>query len=149
MSPELNLRSEKRGILSCEDFGLNPRQLDVVRIEPKVIKEKMVDIVGIITAFEGDPLAGGDIASRIGGFSDIKKLKEQNQSDAELMEMILGSKNREHNNYQDFQRFLDRGGSIGLQHDPLLYGAYNLNPFPCFCRDCTDACRRAGRSCGY
>ncbi len=129
VSPELNLRSAKRGILSCEDFGLSPRQLDVVRIEPRVIKEKMVDIVGIVTTFEGDPLAGGDIASRIGGFSDIKKLKEQNQSDAELMEMILGSKNREHNNYQDFQKFLDHGGSIGLQHDPLLYGAYNLNPF--------------------
>ena len=34
-----------------------------------------------------------------------------------------------HNNYQDFQRFLDNGGKIGLQHDPLLYGAYLLNPF--------------------
>lgn len=33
-----------------------------------------------------------------------------------------------HNNYQDFQTFLERGGRIGLQHDPLLYGAYNLNP---------------------
>ena len=34
-----------------------------------------------------------------------------------------------HNNYQDFQAFLDNGGKIGLQHDPLLYGAYMLNPF--------------------
>ena len=34
-----------------------------------------------------------------------------------------------HNNYQDFQAFLDHGGHIGLQHDPLLYGAYALNPF--------------------
>ena len=34
-----------------------------------------------------------------------------------------------HNNYQDFQAFLDTGGKIGLQHDPLLYGAYLLNPF--------------------
>ena len=25
--------------------------------------------------------------------------------------------------------FLDNRGRIGLQHDPLLYGAYNLNPF--------------------
>jgi len=33
------------------------------------------------------------------------------------------------NNYQDFQSFLDHGGHIGLQHDPLLYGAYALNPF--------------------
>ena len=43
--------------------------------------------------------------------------------------MLLGSKNTLHNNYQDFQAFLDTGGKIGLQHDPLLYGAYLLNPF--------------------
>ena len=43
--------------------------------------------------------------------------------------MLLGSKNDLHNNYQDFQAFLDAGGKIGLQHDPLLYGAYLLNPF--------------------
>jgi uncharacterized membrane protein YqiK len=34
-----------------------------------------------------------------------------------------------HDNYQDYQRFLDSGGCIGLQHDPLLYGSYLLNPF--------------------
>lgn len=33
------------------------------------------------------------------------------------------------NAYQDFQKFLGLGVRIGLQHDPLLYGAYNLNPF--------------------
>ena len=49
--------------------------------------------------------------------------------DAELIEMLLGSKNDLHNNYQDFQKFLEAGGKIGLQHDPLLYGAYLLNPF--------------------
>jgi uncharacterized membrane protein YqiK len=42
---------------------------------------------------------------------------------------LLGSKNDLHNNYQDFQQFLVSGGRIGLQHDPLLYGAYLLNPF--------------------
>ena len=41
----------------------------------------------------------------------------------------MGSKNDLHNNYQDFQKFLEAGGHIGLQHDPLLYGAYLLNPF--------------------
>ena len=50
-------------------------------------------------------------------------------TDFELMALILGSKNDQHNNYQDFQKFLQAGGKIGLQHDPLLYGAYNLNPF--------------------
>ena len=45
------------------------------------------------------------------------------------MEAILSVKNESHNNYQDFQAFLEAGGRIGLQHDPLMYGAYNLNPF--------------------
>jgi regulator of protease activity HflC (stomatin/prohibitin superfamily) len=43
--------------------------------------------------------------------------------------VLLGSKNDLHNNYQDYQAFIDAGGKIGLQHDPLLYGAYLLNPF--------------------
>jgi len=42
---------------------------------------------------------------------------------------MLGTKNGLHNNYQDFQAFMDHGGKIGLQHDPLLYGAFALNPF--------------------
>ena len=46
-----------------------------------------------------------------------------------LIETILGNQNDRHSAYQDFQKFLDKGGKIGLQHDPLLYGAYNLNPF--------------------
>ncbi len=42
---------------------------------------------------------------------------------------MLRSKNDLHDNYQDYQAFLDNGGCIGLQHDPLLYGSYLLNPF--------------------
>ena len=55
--------------------------------------------------------------------------QQPDATDAELIDTLLGSKNDEHNNYQDFQRFLDAGGRIGLQHDPLQYGAYLLNPF--------------------
>ena len=42
---------------------------------------------------------------------------------------MLRSKNHLHDNYQDYQAFLANGGCIGLQHDPLLYGSYLLNPF--------------------
>jgi uncharacterized membrane protein YqiK len=49
--------------------------------------------------------------------------------DAKLVQLMLGSKNDLHNNYQDYQAFLDAGGHIGLQHDVLQYGAFNLNPF--------------------
>ena len=57
------------------------------------------------------------------------KWKTTGATDGDIIEVLLGNKNNLHNNYQDFQAFLDNGGRIGLQHDPLLYGAYALNPF--------------------
>jgi regulator of protease activity HflC (stomatin/prohibitin superfamily) len=115
-----------RGPLSSESFGLLPKQLKVTVIAP----EGEQDLVGIVTTLDGEPLPPADIAGRIGGFADIEALeKEASVSDSELIERLLGAKNGLHNNYQDFQAFLDNGGRIGLQHDPLLYGAYLLNPF--------------------
>ena len=115
-----------RGPLSAESFGLLPKQLRVTVIAP----EGDQDLVGIVTALDGAPLPPADIAGRIGGFQDVEELeKRPDVSDSELIERLLGAKNELHNNYQDFQAFLDSGGRIGLQHDPLLYGAYLLNPF--------------------
>jgi uncharacterized membrane protein YqiK len=114
------------GPLSPESFGLTPQQLRVTVIAP----EGDQDLIGIVTTLDGEPLPPADIAGRIGGFADIQALEtEANVTDSELIEALLGAKNQLHNNYQDFQAFLDNGGRIGLQHDPLLYGAYLLNPF--------------------
>src|SRR5256885_5172767 len=115
-----------RGPLSPAAFGLQPGQLRVTVITP----DGDQDVVGIVTTLEGEPLPPADIAGRIGGFSDIEALESHPDiSDSELIEALLGAKNQLHNNYQDFQKFMDSGGRIGLQHDPLLYGAYLLNPF--------------------
>jgi regulator of protease activity HflC (stomatin/prohibitin superfamily) len=115
-----------RGPLSPDSFGLQPQQLRVTVIAPQGDQ----DLVGIVTTLDGAPLPPADIAGRIGGFADIEALEKEPQvSDSELIERLLGAKNELHNNYQDFQAFLDSGGRIGLQHDPLLYGAYLLNPF--------------------
>src|SRR5262249_42772453 len=93
-------------------------------------KGRIVDMIGIVTTLEGVPLPKGAIANRLGDFTDIAELESRDTTrDSDLVEAILSVKNEVHNNYQDFQTFLDRGGRIGLQHDPLLYGAYNLNPF--------------------
>ena len=89
----------------------------------------MIDTCGIVTTLEGQPLPAGAIASRLGEFDDIKKLEATNATDPTLIEALIGSKSVQHNNYQDFDAFLKAGGKIGLQHDPLLYGAYLLNPF--------------------
>ena len=124
VSPELiDLFAD--GSLGPESFGLTPEQLSVVVIAP----QGNVDQIGIVTVLEGDPLPSGDIANRLGGFADIEQMEQGNATDQEVIEALLGSKNHLHNNYQDFQAFLDAGGKIGLQHDPLLYGAYLLNPF--------------------
>jgi hypothetical protein len=119
------------GKLTYQSFGLSEKQLEVTRIEPKAERDgKIVDMIGIVTTLEGAPLPKGAIANRLDGFDDIVELERNAATkDSELVEAILSVKNEVHNNYQDFQRFLENGGRIGLQHDPLMYGAYTLNPF--------------------
>jgi regulator of protease activity HflC (stomatin/prohibitin superfamily) len=127
VSPEIAERARATGgVLRPESFGLAPEQLQVVVIAPRGPQ----DMIGIVTTLEGEPLPSGDIASRLAGFDDVARLEaDAETTDSGIIEELLGSKNDLHNNYQDFQKFLDAGGRIGLQHDPLLYGAYLLNPF--------------------
>jgi hypothetical protein len=130
VSPDLVQQSDS-DMLTPESFGLTPDMLRVVVIAPA----GELDLVGVVTTLEGEPLPSGDIASRLGAFDDIAAFEAAESAgtatvtDADRIELILGSKNNLHNNYQDYQSFLDAGGKIGLQHDPLLYGAYLLNPF--------------------
>ncbi len=131
VSPEITaVADSNRGIITPQSFGLSAEQLRVTVITPQGPN----DVIGIVTVLEGEPLPSGDIASRLGGFEDVLRMETPGPdtpltSDAAVIELLLGNKNGEHNNYQDFQLFLDSGGKIGLQHDPLLYGAYLLNPF--------------------
>jgi uncharacterized membrane protein YqiK len=125
VSTDVLPRFGRREDLTSESFGLSPEELQVVRIEP----DGDIDYLGVVTTQEGDPLPSGDIAGRLGGYVDITEMEAAGRTDQEIIELLLGSKNELHNNYQDFQGFLDNGGKIGLQHDPLLYGAYLLNPF--------------------
>jgi regulator of protease activity HflC (stomatin/prohibitin superfamily) len=126
VAPEMEQRAKATGgVMRPESFGLAPQQLQVVVIAPL----GPTDMIGIVTALEGEPLPSGDIASRLGGYEDILSLEGDSRTDADIIDVLLGNKNNLHNNYQDFQLFMDHGGKIGLQHDPLLYGAYLLNPF--------------------
>jgi hypothetical protein len=131
VSSELRAKAGRGGELTPVSLGLKPEQLELLRIEPQPRGKDSapVDMVGIVTTYEGDPLPSGDIATRLGGFADVEQLEKGDATDAHLIEALLGSKNNLHNNYQDFQAFLEHGGRIGLQHDPFLYGAYALNPF--------------------
>lgn len=110
-----------------EASNLPDEKLTVTQILPK----GNTDMIGVVTTLEGPALPSGDIAGRIGGFADVAAL-EQSDGGAnapDVIQLLLGSKNNMHNNYQNYQAFLDAGGCIGLQHDVLVYGAYNLNPF--------------------
>jgi len=134
VSADLSALAHSKARLTYAAFGLEEKQLEVTRISPRPTEGgKVVDMIGIVTALEGQPLPAGDIASRLGGFADVAALEgaaaADQTTDARLIETILGNQNDRHGAYQDFQKFLELGGSMGLQHDPLLYGAYNLNPF--------------------
>ncbi|MFN9432474.1 MAG: SPFH domain-containing protein, partial [Acidobacteriota bacterium] len=122
-NPEL---SAAGGPITPASFGMNPCDFEVVQIRRG---NDARDIVGIVNTLEGSPLPSGDISSRLNGFADVVEMEQAGSGDQDIIEVLLGAKNDLHNNYQDFQAFLDHGGRIGLQHDPLLYGAYTLNPF--------------------
>jgi len=128
------------GKLSPMHFGLEPKQLHQVVLEP----ESSDDFCGVVTTLEGPAIPEGGIAGRLGGFQDIERLEKglpavagadeeetgaAGVDDNLLIERLLENKNAIHDNFQDYQKFLDHGGTAGLQHDPILYGAYNLNPF--------------------
>jgi len=131
VSSDLRAKIGRAGRLMPDAFGLSPEQLGLVRIapQPRGTGGTTIDVVGIVTVYEGDPLPSGDIASRLGGYADVQDMEKAEAGDLDIIERLLGSKNTLHNDYQDFQAFLDHGGRIGLQHDPLMYGAYALNPF--------------------
>src|SRR5450759_3814810 len=111
-SPELKRLMNQQGVLTPMSFGLQDWQLELVTIAPQPSPQgsEIMDTVGIVTTYEGEPLPSGDIASRLGGFKDVSAMEESGANDLELIEGLLGSKNNLHNNYQDYQAFLDNGG---------------------------------------
>jgi hypothetical protein len=119
ISPDLV--SSNKSNLSYEDFGLKKEQLALAQI-PK-------GHAAIIKTQDGDPLSGTDIAGRLGDFEDVRKMESKGDSDPEIIQKIFSTSNTKHQNYQDYQAFLDNGGKMGLQHDLVLSGTYAWNPF--------------------
>ena len=80
-------------------YKINTHLFEVSIVKQATIQENMV---GIITSLDGDPLENGQIA---------------------------GKNVEGHNNFQDFDMFLEKGGNRGLQQQTILAGTYNLNPW--------------------
>ncbi len=85
--------------LTAGTYRINPFLFDISLAEMTKIEENKV---GIITTLDGEPIEAGNIAGRI--------------TDG-------------HNNFQDADAFLRKGGSRGLQQQVVLAGLYNFNPW--------------------
>ena len=79
---------------TAHEHGMAEAQLHLQRVEP--------DMVGIVTALDGQPIEPGEIAGPT----------------------IPG-----HENFQNAQAFLAGGGRRGLQEQILLSGTWNMNPW--------------------
>ena len=73
---------------------LQSDQLGVVLITPQANR----DVIGVVTTLEGPPLPSGDIAGRIGGFTDVSQREADGAEPNDVIQLLLGSKNSLHNN---------------------------------------------------
>ena len=122
----------RRACSSPSPFGLQPKQLELVRIEPAPRERgRRGDGYGRHRDhIRRRPAAGRRHRQPDGAASTTwRKWSPRKKKTRPSSRRSLAARAALHNNYQDFQAFLDKGGRIGLQHDPLLYGAYTLNPF--------------------
>ena len=81
-------------------------KINTLLFEVSVVKQAHIqdNMVGIVTTLDGEPLEHGTIAGKV-------------------------VDNSLHNNFQDFDAFLEAGGNRGLQQQIIQAGSYNLNPW--------------------
>jgi uncharacterized membrane protein YqiK len=92
-------RGKQVGYLNNGVYRINTQLFEISESEITYIEDGMI---GIITTLDGQPLDQGNIA---------------------------GSKVERHNNFQDFDQFLQNGGQRGLQTQVIQAGSYSLNPW--------------------
>jgi uncharacterized membrane protein YqiK len=85
--------------ITAGTYRINTHLFDVSVVDQVHIGD---DMVGVVAALDGEPLPSGQIA---------------------------GLEFKGHNNFQDFDAFLDSGGFRGRQAQVILAGTYNLNPW--------------------
>lgn len=92
-------KGRQASILTAGSYRINTL---LFNIEFHPVTQVGENMVGIVTALDGIPIAVDQIAG---------KLVEN------------------HNNFQDFNSFISAGGNRGLQPQVILAGSYNLNPW--------------------
>ncbi|MBO9618791.1 MAG: flotillin family protein [Niabella sp.] len=92
-------KGRQTALLTAGTYRINTYAFTVAIADMVIIKENMV---GIVTTLDGLPIRPGQIAG----------------------EYVAG-----HNNFQDIDTFLSKGGSRGLQPQVMLAGSYFINPW--------------------
>ena len=92
-------RGRQTAYITAGSYRINRHLFDISIVDQTIINENMV---GIVTALDGEPIPIGSIA---GKFVD------------------------NHNNFQNFDAFLANGGNRGLQPQVILAGSYYINPW--------------------
>jgi uncharacterized membrane protein YqiK len=92
-------KGRQAAFITNGSYKINTLLFEVSTVKQAQIQENMV---GVVTTLDGEPLEAGQISGK----------------------SVDG-----HNNFQDFNSFLDKGGNRGLQQQVILAGSYNLNPW--------------------
>ncbi|WP_166923594.1 SPFH domain-containing protein [Flavobacterium poyangense] len=90
-------KGRQTAFITTGSYRINTFLFEIVIADQIKIYENMI---GIVTALDGEPIPQGQIAGKF----------------------IDG-----HNNFQDFDHFLDKGGNRGLQPQVMLAGSYYIN----------------------
>ena len=92
-------RGRQTAFITAGSYRINRHLFDISIVDQVTINENMV---GIVTALDGEPIPIGSIAGKF----------------------VEG-----HNNFQNFDAFLGSGGNRGLQPQVILAGSYYINPW--------------------
>ena len=92
-------RGRQTAYITAGSYRINSYLFDITIADQIIINENMI---GIITAMDGQPIPQGQIA---------------------------GSNVEGHNNFQDIDTFMNNGGCRGLQPQVILAGSYYINPW--------------------
>ncbi|QSB28555.1 SPFH domain-containing protein [Flavobacterium sp. CLA17] len=90
-------KGRQTAFITTGSYRINTFLFEIVMADQIKIYENMI---GIVTALDGEPIPQGQIAGKF----------------------VEG-----HNNFQDFDQFLDKGGNRGLQPQVMLAGSYYIN----------------------
>lgn len=90
-------KGRQTAFITTGSYRINTFLFEIVVVDQVKIYENMI---GIVTALDGDPIPQGQIAGK----------------------NVDG-----HNNFQDFDSFLEKGGNRGLQPQVMLAGSYYIN----------------------